>query len=303
MPTMEDIIENYKKEKGNEMPQYVLDGREGFLFGADPELFVRNGEGEFISAEGLIPGTKEEPYKVEGGAIQVDGMAAEFNIDPAATFKDFNRNIERVMKQLQEMLPAGCTLDSTSAVRFKPEIFDASPDKAKMLGCSPDFNAWTGEINPPPKDPDDPYFRCLGGHLHVGWTEGADMSDQQHIMNGRDLVKQFDWFLGGWSTKMDSDPTRRNLYGRAGACRFKDYGVEYRVLSSFWVTSRDRRLSVWNRMQQAIGAMSKSFYPEAISSSYSDQLVAGINSCSLPADLTRTFKYPLVSADAMYARV
>ncbi len=285
------------------MAQYVLDGQEGFLFGADPELFVRDDKGEFVSAEGLIAGTKEEPFKVDGGAYQVDGMAAEFNIDPASTFREFNSNIEKVMKQLQAALPKGYTLDSTPAVRFKPEIFAAAPDKAKMLGCSPDFNAWTNEINPPPKDLDDPYLRCLGGHLHVGWTEGADLSDQQHLMNCRDLVKQFDWFLGGWSTKMDSDPTRRNLYGRAGACRFKNYGVEYRVLSSFWVTSRDRRLSVWNRMQQAINAMRISFYPEKVPGAYNDMLVKGINEAALPRDLTSAFKYPLVSADSMLARV
>jgi hypothetical protein len=70
-------------------------------------------------------------------------------------------------------------------------------------------------------------------------------------------VKQLDWYLGGWSLKHDSDPTRRTLYGRAGACRLKSYGVEYRVLSNFWMTTADRRKAVWNRMQLAVKAMER----------------------------------------------
>ncbi len=67
----------------------ALDAMPGFTFGCDPELFVINDEGVFVSAEGLIPGDKQNPYKVPGGAIQVDGMAAEFNIDPVTNYADF----------------------------------------------------------------------------------------------------------------------------------------------------------------------------------------------------------------------
>jgi hypothetical protein len=36
---------------------------EGFTFGADPELFVKNDKGEIVCAD-MIPGTKDEPHKV-----------------------------------------------------------------------------------------------------------------------------------------------------------------------------------------------------------------------------------------------
>jgi len=35
----------------------VIEAMDGLTFGADPELFVINREGNFVSAEGLIPGT------------------------------------------------------------------------------------------------------------------------------------------------------------------------------------------------------------------------------------------------------
>jgi hypothetical protein len=282
-----------KKEEDTEVSTAPLDAREGFKFGADPELFVFK-DGVPVTAEGLIPGTKAEPHKVECGAVQVDGMAAEFNIDPASSFKDFNHNIEAVMKQLEALLPPSHELRAVPAVTFDKEVFDAAPEKAKELGCQPDYNAWKGQVNPPPKDPNNPFLRTASGHIHIGWTEGADLSDPQHIMNCVDLVKQLDWYLGGWSVKVDADPTRRQLYGRAGALRFKDYGVEYRVLSNFWITSRERRLAVWNRLQYAIEAMSKSFMPDN-PSAYNTLLQESINSSVLNAQLAKQFKYPLIS--------
>jgi hypothetical protein len=296
--------ESGKFAKESEMTEAAIAPPEGFQFGCDPELFVLGPDGKAVSAYGLIPGTKEEPYKVEDGAVQVDGTAAEFNIDPCSTFKDFNHKIESVMTQLEKMLPSGHTLSAVPFMRFDQAVFDAMPEESKELGCSPDFNAWTGEVNPPPNDPDDPLMRCAAGHLHLSWTppDPINLSDPQHIMNCRDIVKQLDWYLGGWSVRMDTDPTRRNLYGRAGACRFKNYGVEYRVLSNFWVTTRARRLAVWNRMQLAIQDMRKSFAPDRAGSSYNELLVEMINKTTPNKHLESNFPYPLRSTDTYRAR-
>lgn len=260
---------------------------QGFSFGCDPEVFILDAEGLPVSPVPFIPGTKEEPYKVKYGAVQRDGMAAEFNIDPAYTFHDFNRNINAVMNQMKKMIPKDHTFGIVPSVVFSQSVWDATPDDAKELGCSPDFNAWDGFLNPPPM-PQVPTARCAGGHLHIGWTENAAMDDVQHIVNCRDLVKQLDWYLGGWSVSQDKDHFRRSLYGRAGACRYKPYGVEYRVLSNFWLKSPKLRLETWNRMQSAIHAMATLFLPErgsflnsrlqdSINRSKMDRKFAGIN--------------------------
>ena len=204
----------------------IIEALPGFTFGCDPELFIMNAEGEYISAEGIIPGTKAEPYKVPGGAVQRDGMAAEFNIDPVTTFDEFDHNITLVLKSLVKFLPKGCRLMPMPAVTFSEKVWEAASDEAKELGCSPDYNAWTGEVNPPPNAPDNPRLRTASGHLHIGWTEDASMSDIEHVTNCQDLVKQLDWYLGAWSTRHDNCPQRRKLYGKAGDLRYKPYGVE-----------------------------------------------------------------------------
>src|SRR3546814_6507370 len=79
-------------------------------FGCDPEVFILDEYGAPVSPEDFLPGTKEEPYKVNKGAVQVDGMAGEFNIDPAHTFDEFDDNIVSVMKEMTGMLPKGYKL-------------------------------------------------------------------------------------------------------------------------------------------------------------------------------------------------
>lgn len=270
----------------------IMPAMDGFLFGCDPELFVTNEKGEFVTAEGLIPGTKQEPHKVTYGAVQVDGMAAEFNIDPVSSFEDFDRNITAVTKQLKAMLPKGYNLECVPSIVFDKEHWEDAPDEAKQLGCTPDFNAWTGEVNPPPYLPENPRLRTASGHLHIGWTDDADTSSTEHLDNCRDLVKQLDWYLGGWSIHVDKDKTRRELYGKAGACRYKPYGVEYRVLSNFWLKNKATRLGVWNRMQTAIWDMAKSFVPGK-AADFNNVLIQTINSSERSALLERKFEYPL----------
>lgn len=214
--------------------------------GADPELFVFNGD-QPVSAHDLIPGTKVKPFAVPGGAVQVDGTAAEFNIDPAETFEEFNDNIESVLSSLTAMLPAGHELRSVPVVVWPEEYFRTLPYVATELGCMPDFDAWTGRRNPKPKLKHMPTLRTAAGHIHIGFTEGASIQDPAHILECQRMVQLMDWHVGSWSCQVDLDKTRRMLYGKAGACRYKTYGVEYRTLSNFWVLDTHLRREVWDR--------------------------------------------------------
>lgn len=210
-----------------------------FKFGADPELFVQK-DGTFISGHGLIQGDKENPYPVNHGAVQVDGMALEFNIDPALDEEGFVFNIESVLSQLKAMVPE-YNLVATPVAHFTAEYLDIQPKEAKELGCDPDFNAWTGLQNSVPDN--TVVFRTGSGHIHIGWTDNASITEPEHVSNAQAMVRQLDFYLGLPSLQFDADTQRRELYGKAGAHRIKPYGVEYRVLSNSWLRSRD--LMAW----------------------------------------------------------
>ena len=215
--------------------------------GADPEFFLKKNK-KFISGHGLVPGTKDSPHKVKNGAIQVDGMALELNITPAKNEKEFIHNINSVLKTLRHMIPENIDFAFEPVARFDKKYFYKQPRCSLMLGCDPDFNAYTEAINMPPFT--NKPIRTAAGHLHLGW--GAKLKPTKaHIHTCSEITKQLDIVLGIPSLLLDNNGERRELYGKAGAFRPKPYGVEYRVLSNFWL--KNEKLMEWAFIHAKIG--------------------------------------------------
>lgn len=221
------------------------------LVGCDPEYFVKK-NGQFLSAFGLIQGDKKNPLRVDKGAVQVDGMALEFNIDAAATEQEFVVNIDTVLQQLRAMVP-DYEHAFVPVANFDPAYMAQQPKEALELGCDPDYNAWANCVNHKP-DGNRP-FRTASGHVHIGWTNGAESTDGNHIAVCNDVVKQMDFFLGLPSLFYDADTKRREMYGKAGCCRYKSYGVEYRTLSNAWLLTEERKRWVYRQIQKGCELM------------------------------------------------
>ena len=197
-----------------------------FTIGADPELFIRNKyTNKYTSAVGLITGTKDEPTPIDnlGHAYQVDNVAVEFNIAPAASLQDFRASIHKVLDYLRQKLP-DYDFSKESAVSFPKD--ELNTPEAQLFGCEPDFDAWNMIENVKPHA-DDANLRSAGGHIHVG----SDIA----INNPIAVIRALDLHLGVPSVRLDAGSLRRQLYGKAGSFRFKKYGTEYRTLSNFWI--------------------------------------------------------------------
>lgn len=220
-----------------------------FTFGADPEIFLKK-RGKPASAYGLIPGDKKNPHKTAGGAIQVDGMAAEFNIDPVPqnNFELFNARIVNQISEIRKRVE-GHSLNISPVQDFDEDFLAAQPDEAKELGCDPDYCAYTLAPNPRP-DGDRP-FRTGAGHVHIGWGADIPVDNQEHLEICANFVKVLDATVGLFMTLIDPDPRRRELYGKAGAFRPKPYGVEYRTPSNVWIKKRDDRRAIFILMKIA----------------------------------------------------
>jgi len=218
--------------------------------GADPELFVVNAAGAYRSAHGMIPGTKKDPFKVDKGAVQVDGMALEFNIDAVDNADDFVGNINTVMAAMKDMIPADLNFAIVPSCRFNGNHFRAQPDEAKELGCEPDYNAYTLKANPRPDN--NTTMRTASGHIHIGGFPTDDPLSDEHMTRCATLVKQLDVYLGLASLFWDKDTSRRKMYGATGAFRPKPYGLEYRVLSNAWLLNEARMRFVFNQTVKAV---------------------------------------------------
>lgn len=216
------------------------------LIGCDPEVFVRK-NGIMQSAHGLIPGDKKNPFKVDKGAVQVDGMALEFNIDPAATSEQFCINVETVLHKMMSMVPDYEVVIKPVA-HFTPEVMKAQPPEALELGCDPDYNGWTMLQNNKPNA--DRPMRTASGHVHIGWTSGQDVDEG--FQKAAYVAREMDFYLGLGSLFYDDDQERRGMYGLPGCFRVKPYGMEYRTLSNAWVGNRKRMKWVFDNAQRGM---------------------------------------------------
>ena len=83
------------------------------------------------------------------------------------------------------------------------------------------------------------------GHNSIGWD---NPTQEQQL----DMVKAMDATVGLESVLLDFDTERKKLYGKAGCFRFREYGIEYRSLSNFWIKSDESLKWAWNTTMKAI---------------------------------------------------
>jgi len=250
--------------------------------GADPELFVQDvNTKKFVPSLDLIGGNKyfPQPTAVPGYFLQEDNVLVEFNIPPARTEAEFVTSIHTGMELFKEFLPPSkYSVAIESSYNF--EQSQLTDPRAFEFGCEPDRNAWIGgKFNPRPPEPKDG-LRSAGGHIHIGYELSPEKIESSMLDNvdradiNRALTKWCDIYLGIPSLKMDLDKKRRTLYGKAGAYRDKDYGVEYRTLSSFWLKSDE--LIRW-AYSQAMRAVDKVSELEILDDSLAEKIAAAIN--------------------------
>lgn len=215
--------------------------------GADPELFLIDVKGKFISSVGLIGGSKAKPRDIGGGcAVQEDNVAVEFNISPASSADHFVDSCKYALKKLtQEVAEKNLFISITASKVFDED--QLKTNAAKHFGCDPDFNAWTKHKNKFPEAPNKA-LRSAGGHVHIGTP-----------LNKLQVIRWCDVTMGLASVIEDEDLERRLLYGKAGAFRAKSYGVEYRTLSNYWLKSTKLMEAVYNRALMAVHAVERGY--------------------------------------------
>jgi hypothetical protein len=221
-----------------------------FLIGADPEVFLVKSDDESygISAIGLIPGTKRKPHKItkDGHCIQVDNVLAEFNIPARNNPEDTFNDILICLKDIEQRIGDGLKVLIKPSLIFHEE--QLNDPKALEFGCDPDFNVYERAANNPPNP--ETNLRTAGGHVHIGYED-------VNISKSEEIVKLFDLYLTLPSILEDTDTRRRVLYGKSGCFRFKDYGVECRQLSNYWISSLENVQNIYNRVEKIFEHLDK----------------------------------------------
>lgn len=221
--------------------------------GSDPELFLINKKTKkVVSAIGIIPGEKGNPYRSddmpEGFGLEIDNILAEFNIPPVKTKEEFVNCINYMKNYIKDFV-ADKNLDILCTASMIVNKNQLNSPEAKLFGCSVDYNAYTESPNPKPKG-ENTNLRSAGFHIHIGY-------DNNNIDTSLKIVKYLDAYLGLPSVIKDTDTRRRSLYGKAGCFRLTNYGVEYRVLSAYFLQDDNTLAWVWDRVAKALCALNK----------------------------------------------
>lgn len=207
--------------------------------GTDPEFFlVEKDSGKKISAVPIIEGTKYAPVFLSNGSkMQHDNVALEFAVEPAKDAVELSLKIrETFMLLRKDRVPKQLDIVAEPAAIF--DIDQLQTLESLQFGCDPDFNAWTCSMNAPPNV--GTFLRSCGGHLHIGYTEGCGCDFLLENEGKIHTIRMLDAMHGVLSVLLDKSVMshkRRELYGKAGCFRPTHYGVEYRVLSNFWLQS------------------------------------------------------------------
>lgn len=213
-----------------------------FTIGADPELLLRNQQGQLVSAEGLTGGTKEAPVPIlgmeelfeQGFAMQEDNVMLEYNLQPMTNVSGFvaaNRAaITNITKNL--LNPNGLTIHPDPVAEYDPSYLQS--EQAMRFGCAPDQDAYSGGSPSVVRSPSlMGNHRMAGGHIHIGFDNPANIPT--HI-----IVQLADMLIGLTEVRIsNTQGMRREYYGTAGRYRQKPYGIEYRTPSNRWVFDTD----------------------------------------------------------------
>ena len=195
------------------------------MVGTDAEFFVAKDGVIITSQEAGIEGTKNSPCVLEHGNIHRDNAVGEFNMLQADSASGFIANIHAVLDDVGEVL-SSLQVEAVWTPSHVFHVDDLWHPEQMEFGCEGDFDAWGIDTSESP-NPDTP-LRTAGGHIHLGFDE-----DDEHPMSR--IAQACDIFLGLPSVVMDKDTRRKALYGQSGKFRPKPYGLEYRVLSNFWL--------------------------------------------------------------------
>lgn len=235
----------------------------GMSLGTDPEIFVEHGDGsifpawEFLCNEaeaqtradnwmitplpgldlsGAFYGVADNNLCPKGGRIKTywDGVQAEFAPwakNCVETLHSGTREGLRVILNAARTKDKDARLTLRNTIELPETLLKTAANEHIQFRCSSSFNLYD--------DPGDGIpnareykWRASGGHVHFGFTRGFTAPTIKQIVRGLDGI------LGvvgvGLAAGIDN-PERRRTYGRAGEFRLPAHGIEYRVLSNFWL--------------------------------------------------------------------
>jgi hypothetical protein len=220
--------------------------------GADIEYFLTdNKTGSVTSAEGIIEGTKHEPFHFDKNEpwfmTSRDNICAEGNIPPVTDAASFVKAIQKVRRYINSKAAnKNCTTIASGEVAIDAAL--AATEAAQEFGCDPSLDCWTME---PIKVECTSNWRYAGFHIHIGYD---NPSVETNIL----LARAMDLYVG--TPAAYSSHAKRRVaegYGRNGNFRNQPHGCEYRSVSAEYLTNPSYLRWAFSATMVAVEAVNK----------------------------------------------
>ena len=237
--------------------------------GFDPEFFVFDKKhSRHVPVTGMVGGSKRRPRETDHGFVQEDGCALEINTVPV-DLEDTQAVVDSIFDvkaDAKKIVGTNYRLDAIPSVVFAEELL-VHPDTWES-GCDPDWDVNTSNRN-------EAYIyqtgqRFAGGHIHIG----TDFINE-HPQNTKILVMAHDLCVGAYCWLHDKDSDRKKAYGQLGRYRPKEYGIEYRTPSNFWLKSRKHAETMVKLVNKAVH-LARNMLPNSIMR-YHEELITRVD--------------------------
>jgi hypothetical protein len=230
------LQEHYEKYKFENIG-VVTSGMGNGYMGTDPEIFVKDENGEVIPAW-LFLGDKKDNLLTTSGtnfrsAAFWDGFQAEYAVRASFCLGFVTDAIRDGLLKVYRAAIAynpKARLSLASVAEVPMKYLREGEDKHIMFGCMPSKNVYDKQGEHAGNGRDLP-IRFAGGHIHGG--RQADSKAKER------MIRAMDALLGVPCVSMFAEydnPVRRQFYGLAGEWREPAHGLEYRTLSNAWLT-------------------------------------------------------------------
>lgn len=231
-----------KKQSVKEVKNWDL------TIGSDFELFIRDNEtGKFVSSLDLFDNKdKYDPFIIDDHTkFFCDNVLFEGNVKYATTKEELVNNFRFTLTKMAECLSERYGNRYSFVADAAHEFDDESLNnpKAREAGCSISYNAHTKGISETAPF-EKVNTRTSACHFHFGRADFNKIKNRKGQIlldhNSRnDIVLLSDLFIGNTMNIIDNDlensKLRRKYYGKAGELRTPPFGLEYRVLHSYFM--------------------------------------------------------------------
>lgn len=204
--------------------------------------FLKKSSDQIIKQSNKSKSNQNKNSKKGNIEICYNDVMAQFTTPQCDNLKEFIINISNGIFVLEtEINP--CKIDLTAA-----KIVDLQTlEEANNIDFyEEEYDAYALKINNESKNVfKTSSIRTTTGNINIETTKEEFLLDP---ITKTLFVYMLDLFLGTVSTAIERDLTqidRRKILGKAGACRLKNNGIDYAVLSSWWIDTPENTALVY----------------------------------------------------------